>query len=249
MFSYLPRSSGIHRADPLVKLLWFLILFIGVFMVRYPSQVVLFFGSTMVAAVLARMRLKELVRTWGVFAVLFLVLYPGFTLLVSWGAVSLEIVARESIMMTARVATAMTGVSVMTATTTPNGMSTAFARLGFPFKVALVLELSFALLPEFLREMRTVVQMQQTRGFKLRFRPLHPVATMRGFLPVLAPMIFLVLHRAWDLSISMETRGFFVKDKPAGVPFKFGFHEALLVSMSIVPVLLPLFRAAPPGVA
>jgi len=244
MFSYYPRRSGIHAADPLVKLFWFLVIFVGVFVSRYPHQVVLYFGSTMAAALLARMKLMELARTWGVFLFIFMFVYPLFMILVGW-EMGLVRILQESVMMTGRVLAAMTAVSVLTATTTPNGLSTAFARVGMPFKVALVLELSFALIPEFVREFKTVVQMQQTRGYKPRFSLFRPVKSVRATLPVLAPMIFLLLHRAWDLAISLETRGFFFKGRPSGIPFRIGRHDILLVLMALGLVAFSIFYEPP----
>jgi energy-coupling factor transport system permease protein len=233
MFSYIPRRSLVHRADPLIKLLWFVVLFVAAFSVRTPALIGGCLGAAVLVALVARLGPAEVGKTWGVFLGIFLLLYPLFVLLVTWGAVEPWPLVLASLLMTMRVLAAMTAVTAMTATTTPNGLATAFSRLGLPLRLALLLELSFSLLPEFLREFRSVLEMQRTRGFRLRFRPLHPLATLGGILPVLAPMIFLLLHRAWDMAISLETRGFLFKGRPAGAKLKLMPADLLLVALAL----------------
>ena len=231
MFSYVPTGSGIHRADALSKLAWFVVVFVGAFLVRPAWLVGLYLCSALGLLLAARLRFADLIRTWAIFLVLFAAVYP---LLVLTAAPDKGVQAAllGAAILTARMLAVMTAVSVLTSTTTPHALAVAFGRLRLPFQVGMLIELSLVLIPESLREFRSVVQMQQTRGYRMKFSFLHPVRSVHGLLPLIAPMIFRMLQRAWDLAISLETRGFFRKQSQTTAQTRLGTYDALLLSIA-----------------
>jgi energy-coupling factor transport system permease protein len=93
-------------------------------------------------------------------------------------------------------------------------------RMGLPFPVSFALSLSFRLAPLFADTVRTIQDAQRARGLD---SDSGPVARMRSYVPLLAPVFSSALRRTDQLAMALESKGFglgrprgSVKDYAAG---------------------------------
>lgn len=222
---YVESDSPVHRLAPATKYLWLLAIMIPVSSSRSAVVVCASALLPLVFAVLARVRIRFLLR--GFLPVLpFIALAATFQVFLSWpgdaspvlaavGPVSLSL--REAVavvMMAVRFAAMMLAIGLFTSVTnegdTARGVEDLFsplARIGFPARsLALTIAVAFRFIPIVAGEFESVVKAQAARGADFGTGSRGPIRKAKAYLPLIVPVTVRALERAESLAEAMEAR-------------------------------------------
>ena len=223
---YLPRESIIHRIDPAVKLLCSIILILTIaFLSRYLSN------FTALAVVLALVAMARVPigyslsglrpALWFIVALLLLeLLFSPVKGTVLWHASFLHVTAYSLRLTTTsllRLVDFILLISVFTLTTRTNDVTRAMERITKPLsylkvptrELALIMTIALRFVPTFALEMERLMKAQASRGGGLTQAPKwNIVAQARARIPLVLPLFLIALHRAEDLVVAMESRGY-----------------------------------------
>lgn len=217
---YYPVESVIHRLDPRVKLLGTLIYIISLFLFDSFAgyAVVLTFLITIIR--LSKVPFKHIVK--GLKAIVFLVLFavifnlfmtPGDTVLMkAWiFTITLEGVL-QAVFMGTRIVLLIIGSSLMTFTTTPNGLTDGLETGLSPLKkikipiheIAMMMSIALRFIPILLEETDKIMKAQMARGADFETGGL--IKKAKSLIPLLVPLFISAFRRATDLAMAMEAR-------------------------------------------
>lgn len=216
---YIPAESPVHRLDARVKLLAGFALAVALFAVRTWAGFGVIALYIAAAARAARLPAGYLVRGLRPLAVLLLVtsalhaLLTDGTVLWSFGPLR---VTREGLeaagFFSLRLVLLLTGLSLVTLTTSPLAMTDAVAwllapgaRLGLPaHEIAMMMTIALRFVPTLMEELDRIIKAQLARGAV--FDRGGPAARVRALLPLLVPMFISAFRRAEELGVAMEAR-------------------------------------------
>lgn len=88
-------------------------------------------------------------------------------------------------------------------TTSPEDLSNALVRVGFPYALAFVLTVSMQFIPVLTRRTSTIRDAQRARGI-----PLEGIRTLRHLPALLGPLLIQAFKLADEMAEAMEARGF-----------------------------------------
>lgn len=218
---YAPGDSALHRADPRMKLAAAAVLGAAVFAAadwRGYALLALYVAAAarlaQVPAPLLWRGVRPLVPLIALAAAMHLLFTPGHLL---WRLGPVR-VSQEGLVaagqMTARLLLLLTGVSLVTLTTTPLALSRALERLLAPFQrlglpaadVAMMMTIALRFIPTLGDELDKIVKAQKARGADLDSGGV--VERARQLLPLLVPLFAGALRRAEELGLAMEARGY-----------------------------------------
>ncbi len=105
--------------------------------------------------------------------------------------------------------------------------------MGVPFAVSFALTLSFRLAPLFSNTLRTIQDAQRARGLDPSAG--GPLARMRNFVPLLAPVFMSSLRRSDQLAAALESKGFGL-GRPRGSfkQHRFGAADVMLLAFMVL---------------
>ena len=223
---YLPGESLIHRLDPAIKLLGaiFLILTIA-FLNSYASNVSAFI------VVLALVALSQVPigyslsglrpAVWFIIALLLLeLLFSPVKGSVLWHDGFLHVTTYSLRLTTTsllRLVDFILLISVFTLTTRTNDVTRAMERVSKPLQslriptreLALIMTIALRFVPTFALEMERLMKAQASRGGGLtKASKWNIVAQAKARIPLVLPLFLIALHRAEDLVVAMESRGY-----------------------------------------
>ena len=215
---YYPAKSCIHRLDPRVKIVCTLLFLISLFV----QNSVLGYGiATLYLAVVikaSRVPLKFIVK--GLKAIVVLLLFTvcmqlfltkgGRDLVHFWIFHITENGLRTAVFMAVRLIYLIMGSSIMTFTTTPNGLTDGIESLLRPLnrfrvpvhEVAMMMSIALRFIPLLLEE--TDMKAQIARGADLESGNL--IQRTKAMVPILIPLFVSAFRRANDLAMAMESR-------------------------------------------
>lgn len=217
---YYPAKSCIHRLDPRVKITCTLLFLISLFVQNNILGYAL--ATVFLAAVirLSRVPLKFIVK--GLKAVVMLLLFTvlmnlfltkGGSVLVSfWIFQITENGLRTSVFMAVRLVYLIMGSSIMTFTTTPNGLTDGIESLLHPLnrwkvpvhEVAMMMSIALRFIPILLEETDKIMKAQIARGADLESGNI--IQRVKAMVPILVPLFVSAFRRANDLAMAMEAR-------------------------------------------
>jgi energy-coupling factor transporter transmembrane protein EcfT len=118
-------------------------------------------------------------------------------------------------------------VSVAFLTCTPiEDIAYGLNRLGMPYVASFALSLAFRLTPLFLQAGQQIALAQRARGLDLDRG--GPLRRLRGYLPILVPVLLGGLRRADQLAVALELRGFGRPGKRTALPdYRFTWRDGL----------------------
>jgi len=116
--------------------------------------------------------------------------------------------------MTARLLLLLTGVSLVTLTTTPLSLARGLERMLAPFRplgvpagdVAMMMTIALRFIPTIADELDKIVKAQKARGADLDSG--GAVGRVRHLVPLLVPLFASAFRRAEELGLAMEARGY-----------------------------------------
>jgi energy-coupling factor transport system permease protein len=251
---YLERPSVLHGLHPLTKLLAAASFFVAVFSLEHPLAIAPYAAALGVAVLAAHAgvnlrRLRAL-----------LIVIPLGTILVwtfffrgpasaagarSFGPSWLGFVF--GLGMGLKLLSFLLLNVVLLSTTRVEELTSAFTRLGLPYRVGFTLTLAFRLVPLFVDATATVVQAQRLRSLGAETRGL--VARLRQAVPVIIPVFMGALRRADQMAIALDMRGFSLPGpRRAIIERRVGWRDLLVAVVAVgVPVSAYLVRAAGVG--
>ncbi|HJA67817.1 transporter [Lachnoclostridium sp. An169] len=217
---YYPAESRIHRLDPRVKIVCTLVFLVSLFVQNNILGYVvatLFLGAVIR---LSKVPLKYILR--GLKPIVILLMFTvvmnlfltrgGNTLVHFWIFTITENGLRTSVFMAVRLIYLVTGSSIMTFTTSPNGLTDGIEKLLHPLnrinvpvhEVAMIMSIALRFIPILLEETDKIMKAQQARGAD--FESGNIIQRAKAMVPILVPLFVSAFRRASDLAMAMEAR-------------------------------------------
>ncbi len=217
---YYPADSRIHKLDPRVKIVCTLIFLISLFVqnsvLGYALAFVFLACMIHVSKVPAKFigkGLKPIVILLLFTVAMNLFLTRGGAVLFHWGIITItETGLRTSVFMAVRLVLLVAGSSLMTFTTTPNGLTDGLEKLLHPLnrihvpvhEISMMMSIALRFIPILLEETDKIMNAQKSRGAD--FSTGGPIKRARALLPVIIPLFISALQRAEELATAMECR-------------------------------------------
>lgn len=217
---YYPAESRIHKLDPRVKIvctLFFLVsLFVQNSLLGYVIATV--FLGTVIR--MSKVPLKFILK--GLKPIMILLMFTvvmnlfltrgGETLVHFWIFTVTEGGLRTSIFMAVRLMYLVAGSSIMTFTTSPNGLTDGMEKLLHPLnkinvpvhEVAMMMSIALRFIPILLEETDKIMKAQIARGAD--FESGNIIQRAKAMIPILVPLFVSAFRRANDLAMAMEAR-------------------------------------------
>jgi energy-coupling factor transport system permease protein len=211
---FAPRTSGVHRLNPLTKLAITGFLLVAGLAAPGPWETYLLFilGVLPLAwlAQVARDLLRMSLRVILPFAVsVFLIqglLWPGGTPVFGFGPVSLK---REGLLFataaTGRILMVVSGFLWFALTTRPDRLMTSLAQRGFPPSLAYIIVATIQIVPRFQARAATILDAQRARGLETSGRLIQRV---RAIVPLVVPLILSSLVDVEERALAIDARAF-----------------------------------------
>ena len=215
---YYPAESVIHRLDPRVKIVCTLLFLVSLFI----QNSVLGYGLATIFLVcvirISRVPFKFIVK--GLKPVVILLLFTvvmnlfltrgGETLVHFWIFTITESGLRTSVLMAVRLIYLVIGSSLMTFTTSPNGLTDGLEKLLHPLnrvnvpvhEVAMMMSIALRFIPILLEETDKIMKAQMARGAD--FESGNIIQRAKAMIPILVPLFVSAFRRANDLAMAME---------------------------------------------
>lgn len=259
---YYPAESRIHRLDPRVKIVCTLLFLISLFIQNslLGYVVATIFLGTVIH--LSKVPLKYIVK--GLKPVVILLLFTvvmnllltrgGETLVHFWIITITESGLRTSVFMAVRLMYLVAGSSIMTFTTTPNGLTDGIEKLLHPLnkihvpvhEVAMMMSIALRFIPILLEETDKIMKAQIARGADMESGNL--IQKAKAMIPILVPLFVSAFRRANDLAMAMEARcyrGGNGRTKMKPLIYKSADHMAYLITILYVVIAFVVGRYVP----
>lgn len=217
---YYPAQSPIHRLDPRVKIVCTLIFLVSLFVqnsvLGYALAFVFLACMIHVSKVPAKFigkGLKPIVILLLFTVAMNLFLTRGGAVLFHWGIITItETGLRTSVFMAVRLVLLVAGSSLMTFTTTPNGLTDGLEKLLHPLnrihvpvhEVSMMMSIALRFIPILLEETDKIMKAQIARGTD--FESGNIIQRAKAMIPILVPLFVSAFRRANDLAMAMEAR-------------------------------------------
>lgn len=216
---YYPVDSVIHRLDPRVKLAGTMLYIISLFLfdsfAGYALVVLFLLSVIKLSKVPIRFIVKGLKPI--VFLLLFTVVFnifltPGKTIWAWWIFNVTEEGVKQAAFFGIRLILLIIGSSLMTFTTTPNGLTDGLETSLAPLKkikvpvheIAMMMSIALQFIPILLEETDKIMKAQSARGADFESGGLLKRA--KALIPILVPLFISAFRRASDLAMAMEAR-------------------------------------------
>lgn len=219
---YIDRDSWVHRLDPRAKISAMPLFMAAVFLTNSYFGVLAIAAFAVSVMLVTRIPLSFYARAIKplLFLILFIFLFhllfdTGGKRLIELGPVALYSGGMEKAVVSAmRMTTFIAFAAILTFTTQPDQLATAFGRLIRPLgiigvnaeKIALMLRVSLRFIPTIFEEGERLYKAQVSRGLSLTDQSL--VKKARLLVALLVPVTAAVFRRAVILADSMEARGY-----------------------------------------
>ena len=217
---YYPVKSIIHKLDPRVKLLSTLLYLISLFMFKSISGYLVATLFLFIVIRLSRVPFSFIMKGMKPIMIL-LMITVGFNLFLTRGGEVLfhawiftitEEGLRNAVYMAVRLVYLITGSSLMTFTTTPNGLTDGIEKglhglnkIHVPVhEIAMMMSIALRFIPILLEETDKIMKAQIARGADLESGNI--IQKAKNMIPILVPLFVSAFRRATDLAMAMEAR-------------------------------------------
>jgi energy-coupling factor transport system permease protein len=210
----------LHRADPRTKIIWTIVLIIGLFAANniygYVMMVALVGIILIISEVPVRFTLrgiKPLLLILAITSVINIFAYPGNTVLISLGSIKITLEGIfQAVVIAVRLSLMVTIGSVLTLTTTPIALTDGMEKLLSPLKkirvpvheMSMMMSIALRFIPTLLEETDRIIKAQSSRGAD--FDTGNFIEKAKSFIPVLIPLFVSAFKRAEELATAMESR-------------------------------------------
>ena len=218
---YVDTGSVLHKTDPRVKVVLYMVYLISIFVVNSPPALLVLFVLTMIQLITARIPLDV---TWSTLKPvlplsLFIFLLNMFTIkqgeiLLSWRFLTItDVGTTRAMLMALRLVFLILSTSVLlTLTTTPLKIADALESLLSPLKVfhvpvheaSMMMSIALRFIPTIIEETDKIMKAQESRGANYDTGPF--TSRLKGYITVLIPLFVSSFKRAEDLAVAMDAR-------------------------------------------
>ena len=244
---YYPAQSPIHRLDPRVKIVCTLIFLVSLFVqnsvLGYALAFVFLACMIHISKVPAKFigkGLKPIVILLLFTVAMNLFLTRGGAVLFHWGIITItETGLRTSVFMAVRLVLLVAGSSLMTFTTTPNGLTDGLEKLLHPLnrihvpvhEISMMMSIALRFIPILLEETDKIMQAQIARGAD--FESGNIIQRAKAMIPILVPLFVSAFRRANDLAMAMEARCYHGgKGRTKMKPLKYHYQDRLAYAIT-----------------
>lgn len=250
---YVPAASPVHAVDARVKLLIGIALAVILFIIRTWvgfGVMTLYVGIVAVASSLPIGYILRGLRPLVLLILITTTLHALFTDgTVIWSLGPLRVTAEglhAGSFLAVRLIILLTGLSLVTLTTSPLEMTDAIEwllspgrRLGVPaHEIAMMMTIALRFVPTLIEELERIMKAQVARGARLDST--GPLGRVRALVPVLVPLFMSAFRRAEDLGTAMEARcyrGGHGRTRWREARFRPGDFVALGVSLLVIGIV------------
>ncbi|MBQ0012153.1 MAG: energy-coupling factor transporter transmembrane protein EcfT [Clostridiales bacterium] len=253
---YVNGNSVLHKLDPRVKVLLFILYMVTIFLANRPVAMLATFAVVLFLALLSRISFIEILKSIRpiIFIMAFIFVINVFTIrsgeeLWSWGFLKITTGGLEqAVMLACRLLLLIMATSILLSlTTTPLKFADALESLGKPLKLikvpvnemAMTISIALRFIPTLVEETDKIMKAQSSRGAEYDTGNLFQ--RVKGYVTVLVPLFVSAFKRAEELATAMEARcyrGGVGKTKLH--PLKMKGSDYLWGSILTVTAILPL---------
>ncbi|NLE69050.1 MAG: energy-coupling factor transporter transmembrane protein EcfT [Clostridiales bacterium] len=217
---YYPVDSPVHRLDPRTKIILIFLYIVAVFMVNTLPMYIPVAAYIVLAAALAKLPLKMLLRSIRPMRILLVITFvlnlffaSGQKALLQIGSFILwEEGLVNALVFTFRLILLVVGSSILTLTTAPVTLTDGLERLASPLKIirfpahemAMMMTIALRFIPTLIEEADKIMKAQTARGAD--FETGNLIARAKAMIPLLVPLFISAFRRAGDLAMAMEAR-------------------------------------------
>jgi len=250
---YIRRESFVHRLNPLSKLAYTILTLALVFLSTFTEDIIILLIWLAIALCFWRIGKISIRYFMGLVKLLMGIIifitiiqgfmYRGTTVLFTIG--HYKIPGGADIMVSLRVITALSVLPLLTMTTSYMRLMESLTRIKVPFKFSFIFVAGMRSVPLIQETWNTAVEAQKLRAFDIDRMNIFKKA-FKAYIPIVTPVVLLLLRKAHDMQIAIETRAF-------GAPVKRTFMEdisfhredviflAFIISLFILSIYTKLF--------
>ncbi len=255
---YIKADTFIHRLNPISKLIYTLLTLVVVFISTFTQDIIvllIWLGVALIFWRIAKISIRYFMGFVKLLAgiIIFIIIIQGFMyrgqtpLFVIGhyqipGGADIGVFTYEGlmfgIMISIRVLTAVSVLPLLTMTTSYLRLMESLTRLKVPFKYSFIFVAGMRSVPLIQETWNTVVEAQKLRAFDIDRMNIFKKA-FKAYIPIVTPLVLLLLRKANDMQIAIETRAF-------GAPVKrtfledISFHARDFIFLGIVFALFAL---------
>jgi energy-coupling factor transport system permease protein len=232
-YDFIYRDSIVHKLDPRTKILWVLMLTFAVFMTNNKAVILGIFAFVILTIFLAKLPLKSVWNSSKAFIIGLTIAYIILFSLLLWdwkkGIIDGAIFSVKFLII-------IISTIVFSMTTSPRSLISAMVKMKIPYEIAFMLTIAIRFVPVITRELNMVMDAQKARAHKIKMSLIHPAEMAKSFIPILIPTLLLLFKKAFDLSISIESRAFRTNAKrtyPPGIKLKAVDYMSIILIITI----------------
>ncbi len=250
-FSFIPGNSILHRLDPRTKIIGLMIVSICILQISSFSGmalVTLIFAAFVFACKLPLMHFVRSVRPMIIFFLLIFLMQLFFTEGTPLFSLSLVTVSYEGLILgtilTLRFVFLLIFAALLTATTSPSGITAGIERLlrHFPLRhagisshdIAMMMSLSIYFVPMLYDNFKNLRDAQFSRGLDIRKEPLKAILSLS------VPLIGMSVRAVDDVAMAMESRCYQSTGRSSMHVLEFGRYDHLFILLYFFVVVLCL---------
>ena len=218
---YCETGSILHKTDPRVKIILYLIYLVAIFMIKTTGALALLAIITVVQIIVARIPMKVMKSTilpvipivFFIFLLNLVTLREGRTIWKWWLIEITDYGVMRAVLMALRLMFLVVSTSIMlTLTTTPLKIADALESLGSPLKLikvpvhemAMMMSIALRFIPTLVEETNKIMRAQISRGAD--YDTGSVISKMKGYITVLIPLFVSSFKRAEELAVAMDAR-------------------------------------------
>lgn len=218
---YVQGNSVLHKLDPRMKVILFILYMCALFMANTPIAMIAAFAVILFLALLSKISPIEILRSVRpiVFIMMFIFVINVLTIrsgdtLWSWGVLKVTSGGLErAVMLAFRLLLLILATSLLLSlTTTPLKLADALESLGSPLKVfkvpvnemAMTISIALRFIPTLAEETDKIMKAQSSRGAEYDTGNVFQRA--KGYVTVLVPLFVSAFKRAEELAVAMDAR-------------------------------------------
>ena len=218
---YYKADSILHRTDPRIKTLLYVVYLVVIFMIKSPAALGALAGVIVIQTVMAKVRPSVIWKTvkpvlpLSIFILILNVLtIKQGNLLFQWKFISItDYGIARAVLMAIRLMFLILSTSLMlTLTTTPLKIADALESLFAPLKIikvpvhemSMMMSIALRFIPTLIEETDKIMKAQVSRGADYDTGSF--VSRVKGYLTVLIPLFISSFRRAEELAVAMDAR-------------------------------------------
>jgi energy-coupling factor transport system permease protein len=242
---YIDNNSFIHRLDPRVKIITFLLTFVAILLFENPLWMlpiaVLILIQLIVSGALVNMRrISYILIVLTISSMILWNLFSTGETILFWriSVESLSFAIARTLLMLLMISTGMILITSTRNEELVNGM----IRLGMPYRVGFAISTALRLVPTIVTSTITISQAQRSRGLDLDSGNL--LERIKKFLPLLVPVFISTIRSTNIFGMALESKGFGArKDRTFYLVLQMQTMDYFVLAFAFVFMLVSIYFA------